>query len=149
MTRTAIAAAALGAMLMSTAASAGPRTGSRVFSGSHASGTQTVTRQSGSVSRDTSVTRNLEQTGFAGNTRAASTTRTRTETGSTMTGTAIGRGGNSYAIEGETTRNANGRTSSAAVTNAAGETVASRDATVSHQDGTTTRIVARSGPRRH
>jgi hypothetical protein len=168
-TRSILAGAALGAMLVSASAAAGPLSRTRVVTGTHASGTQTVTRQQGGVSRDTSVTRNrdgatatshydrtrsdgsvsrsVEQTDFQGRTRSAQSTRTRTETGSVVTGTATGRGGNTYGLAGETTRTDTGRTSTRAVTNEEGEVVATRDAEVVREDGSVTHTVTRTGPR--
>jgi hypothetical protein len=170
--RTIIGGAAIGTLLFATAAMAEPRTQTRSFDGPRASGmeSRTIDRQAGTASRDRSVTRrsdgatassrfdrsrsdgsvtrSLEQTGFAGRTRSAATTRTRTETGSVLSGTATGRGGETYAIAGERVRTDNGYSASRAVTNSAGELVSSRDASLVRENGTATRTVETTGPQR-
>lgn len=155
-----IAAAAFGALLLSTAVTTAAEARDRVTS---------VSRQPGHVARDTqvtrrdgatasshsertrsqgSVTRSIDQTGFQGRTRSAETTRTRTESGSVLSGSATGRGGQTYDISGERVRTDNGYTASRAVTNEAGEVVSSRDASVVRQDGSVTRSVTTTGPQR-
>lgn len=155
-----LAAAALGALLLSTAATASVEARERVTTTSrspgHASRDTQVTRRDGATASSHaertrsqgSVSRSIEQTDFQGRTRSAQTTRTRTETGSVLSGSATGRGGQTYDISGERERTDNGYTASRAVTNEAGEVVSSRDASVVREDGSVTRSVTTTGPQR-
>jgi hypothetical protein len=90
---------------------------------------------------DTGVSVSGSQTGFAGRTRSYDYNRTRTETGSTTTGTATGRDGQTYALSGNRTKTATGFTANQNIVNSDGRTVYNRDISVSRSGGNVTRSV--------
>lgn len=157
-----IAAAAL---LAATAAYAQPVTRTKTVDGANYDATRTTTRDkaAGTFTRDTDVVRARDgatasgnysrtktdsgvsvsgsQTGFGGRTRSYGYDRTRTDTGSTTTGTATGRGGQSYTLSGNRTKTDSGFTTNRNVVNSEGRTVYNRDTVVSRSNGNVTRSV--------
>lgn len=133
--------------------------GTRVVVRDKAAGTATrntdVTRKSdgATASRDFSRTRtdtgstvSGSSTGFNGKSSSFEASRTRTDTGFTSSGTATGRNGQTYTMTGNRTRTENGYTSNRNVVNGSGATVYNRDASVSRANGQVTRSVNTTRP---
>jgi hypothetical protein len=149
---------------------AGPETATRSFDTSRASGSTTITRNDGDVSRDSQVTRKSDgasltssrdrtrddsgfsssatRTGFDGRTATRSYDRSRTETGFTESGSVTGRGGRSYTLDGSRSRTGSGFTRNRQIRTDEGRILASRDVEVTRDNGQISRSVAASGPQR-
>lgn len=120
-----------------------PATGtvSRDTTVTRASDGATATRTYDRARTDTGVTASGSATGFAGRTRSFDYERTRTDNGYTASGTATGRNGQTYTATGNRTRTENGFTANQNVVNGAGTTVYNRDAAVSRSGGQINRSV--------
>ncbi len=88
---------------------------------------------------DSGVSVSGTQTGFTGKTRSFGYDRTRTDSGSTTTGSATGRKGPSYALSGNRVRTDAGFTANQNAVNGDGQIVYNRDASVSRSGGNVTR----------
>jgi hypothetical protein len=153
------------AALLATNAYAEPKTRTVTVDGPNYDGTRTIVRDkaAGTLTRDTDVVRARDgatasrdysrtrtdtgvsvsgsQTGFGGKTGSFAYDRTRTETGSTTTGTATGRNGQSYALSGSRMKTETGHVANQNIVNGEGRTVYNRDASVSRSGGNVTRSV--------
>jgi hypothetical protein len=101
----------------------------------------TASRDYSRTRTDSGVSVSGSQTGFAGKTRSYDYDRTRTETGSVTTGTATGRRGQTHDLSGNRTKTDNGFTANQTIVNANGRTVYNRDAVVTRSNGNVTRSV--------
>jgi hypothetical protein len=169
--RTAVAALLLAMAAPAVAQQAAPpEPVTRSFDGPRASGSTSIVRAEGSVSRDSEVTRKRDgatmtssqtrsrddsgvsreasRTGFDGRTASGSYQRTRTDSGFVETGSATGPGGRSYTLEGSGSRTENGHSRARSISTDDGRTIASRRVDVSRGDGRISRDAEASGPQR-
>lgn len=169
--RTALSALMLAIAAPALAQDAAPaETATRSFDNGRASGTTTIVREAGSVSRDSEVTRKRDgatmtssrersrdetglrsqasRTGFDGRTASRQYDRTRTESGFTESGSATGPGGRSYTLDGSRSRTDSGYNRNRHISNDDGRTIASRSVDVTRADGRISRDIEASGPQR-
>lgn len=169
MFKTPLMIASLAALALTAPLAAQEKTRTKTYDGPIVSGTETTTvnRDTGTATRDRSVTNqrtgntatssavrqrtdtgatiNVEQTGPRGNSRSLEGERVRTENGSTFNGTATGSNGQTYGLSGSRSRDGQGNSqASQRVTNSAGETIASRDRVTTRSGGQSTTAISRS-----
>jgi hypothetical protein len=101
----------------------------------------TASRDYSRTRTDSGVSVSGSATGFGGKSRSYDYNRTRTDTGSTTSGTATGRNGQRYTLSGSRTKTETGHVANQNIVNGNGRTVYNRDATVSRSGGNVTRSV--------